>query len=356
MVHTTGRITALIAVLASAACGGGGGGSGAPAPTPSLSAPTNFRITQQRVHLTSNEVQLAWTGNESSYRVYGASTPGGSDLLTQDTTGTTLTWMAPRDAAVRYVRVVALRGTETSSPAPELPVYMLDLRNVIDALFFDSGPMADNPDKALSNPLAGVWADGSNLSVLVSTEAGETARSIAQVFATDYSSLPGSSVSASLQMTTENFRSSSVGSLPPFTIAVRLFVSACGGPNVLACASYGPFPLGPNRSIVTMNSPNGAVALSHEMGHSYGMSHVHVTGAVRPELNFLMNPALVSQQLTEPEKTAITAALQGGIRGGWRRDQALAAGLVLPYPPTSAAVSALPAPDRNASQCKIIGS
>ena len=99
-----------------------------------------------------------------------------------------------------------------------------------------------------------------------------------------------------------------------FTIGVRVFISYCGGPNILACANYGPDPLGLNRSLVNLNSPGGPTAVSHELGHSYGMGHVHVTAAVRPELNFLMNPALVSQQMTEPERTAIATAWEMGLR------------------------------------------
>ena len=173
MFRAPGHVSALLVLLLSAACGGGGGGNGTPSPSPSaLSSPTNFRINLQRVHWTSNEVQLSWTGDGPSYRVYGASTPRGSDLLTVDTTTTSYTWMAPRTASVFYVRVVAVRGTETSTSSPELPVYTLDLRNVVDALFFRSGPMADTPDLALTNPQAGLWADGSNLSVLVSQRGG----------------------------------------------------------------------------------------------------------------------------------------------------------------------------------------
>lgn len=354
----SGRVCGLFALLLSGACGGGG--NGAPtSPSPgALSAPTNFRITLQRVHWTANEVQLAWSGTAPSYRVFAGSMPRGSDLLTADTTATTHTWMAPREASTYYVRVVAVRGDEISASPPELPVFTMDLRNVVDALFFRSGPMADNPNNALDNPQAGLWAEGARLSVLVSNEAGETSRTNAQRFVDDYQRASGDRVTASVQATSDDFRSlEDPRTLAPFTIVVRLLVNGCGATaNILACANLGPTGVGPNASIVTLNQPAGTSAMSHEMGHAYGMGHVRVTGAVRPELDFLMNPTLLSQQLTEPERTAIAAAWDGGLRAGWRRNQALAAGLVLPYPnPNMPAVwSGLPPPSRDEVRCRIV--
>jgi hypothetical protein len=359
MFRAPGRLSALLVLLVSAACGGGGGGGGNGTPSPSpnaLSSPTDFRIVQQRVNWTSNEVQLAWAGNGPSYRVYAASTPRGSDLLTLDTTATSYTWMAPRTASVFYVRVVAVRGGETSTSSPELPVFTLDLRNVVDALFFRSGPMADVPDTAFSNPPVFMWPDGRNLSVFVSNEAGETPRASAQTFTGDYGNLSGGRVTATVQTTSDDLRSWVLETMPLFTIGIRVNISACGGPNILACANYGPNPLssGPDRSLVELNSPGAPTAVSHELGHSYGLGHVHVTGAVRAELNFMMNPALLSQQMTEPERTAIATAWDMGLRRGMRRNDALAAGLVLPYPnPSATPASAFPA-SRDEIKCKIV--
>ena len=83
-----------------------------------------------------------------------------SDVHTADVTGTTYTWSAPRNEALYYIRVVGVSGGQTSEPATELPVYTIDLRHVIDALYFRSGPMADAPATAQSDPFAAVWRDG----------------------------------------------------------------------------------------------------------------------------------------------------------------------------------------------------
>ena len=57
------------------------------------------------------------------------------------------------------MRVAAVSGSDSSPPSTEIPVFTIDLRNAIDALLFDSGPMADTPARAFSNPQAGVWLD-----------------------------------------------------------------------------------------------------------------------------------------------------------------------------------------------------
>jgi hypothetical protein len=115
---------------------------------------------------------------------------------------------------------------------------------------------------------------------------------------------------------------------------MRVLMNFCGTTGVIACAYYGPSPIGLNQSIVTMNTPQGYVSIAHEVGHAYGLHHVHVNSSSRPELNFMMNPVILGTQppqMTEPEKNAIVAARNGGIRGGTTRNQALALGLVLPF-------------------------
>lgn len=344
------RVLSGLIVLASAGCGS----SGPTAPTPPAgpSTPSNFRITRQQVFINANQVEMTWTGTGGTYRIVAGRSPGQSDALTADVTGTSYTWMAPRDEAVYHVRVAAVDGSDVSAFTTDFPVYTIDLRHVIDALFFRSGPMSQTPALALTNPPAGVWAAGTNVHLLVSNEAGEAARSASQGFADLYASLSGGIITATSELTSETFRNMSVNTLPPFTIATRVLSGFCGV-NVIACANYGPSPLGINRSMVTQNGAGGSVASAHELGHAYGLAHVLVSGAVRPELNFMMNPVLLSSVLTEPEKNAIAAALQGGIVGGTTRDQALAAGLVLPYPSVDASSGTISTLPRDAPICPI---
>jgi hypothetical protein len=327
-----------IVLVVSVSCGSSGKSTAPSSAAPALLAPQNFRITLQRVLFLNNEIQLAWTGTgvTSTYRIWAGTASGTSDVLNIEVTGTSYTWEAPRTEAIYYLRVFAVQGGNLSGPSNDQLAFTIDLRNVIDALFFRSGPMADTPDTALGDPFDAVWLDGTQLRVRVSNEATETSRANADIFVNDYAALVGGAITATTEMTSEDFHNIPLGGLPLFNIGVRVLNGFCGTVNVIACANYGPAPVGPNNSIVTMNTSGGSVSVAHELGHAYGMGHVHVNSSARAELNFMMNPALIATQMTEPEKNAISAARDGGLRPGWRRSQAVAAGLVLPYVPHAA--------------------
>lgn len=355
---TAPKALAVFCCAALAACGGGGGGGTPTGPsTTTLAAPTGLTITRQVVTLTQNTVQVSWSGTSSTYRVLVGSAPLVDDVLQVDVSGTTYTWTAPRDANAFYIRVVATSGSQTSGVSNTVVAYTIDMRHVIDAMYFRSGPMADTPANALSNPFAAVWADGTQLRVLVSTETGDATRVFADRFVTDYAAIGNGAISATTETTTDTFRTLSLGQVEPFTIPTRVLADFCS-PGALACAYYGPAPIGANKSLVTMvgATANARRAMAHELGHAYGMGHVRTSAAVRPELNFMMNPSLVSDEMTETEKAAIAIARNGGLRQGWRRNDALAAGLVAPF--TSATLSAATAlvnADRSgaADLCKV---
>lgn len=320
--------------LASVACG-----SSSPT-TPSTSSgegqlltPTVFVVTAQKVNPTNNEIQLSWSGNGTSYQLVIGSGPGKSDLLSTTVSGTTYAWTSPRTAGAAYARVAAKRGDSTSPFSDELSLFVIDIRNVIDALYFRGGPMSSTPDNALSNPVAGVWADGVRLRVLVSAEAGETARSLAQTFADQYAALAGGAITAATEMTADAMRDKDFRTFPEFTIGVRVQPGYCGGALGCVPIGSGPAPLGPNTSIVTLEQGSGLYlsATPHEMGHAYGLGHVVIPAAGRPEFRFMMSPVNGSEQMTAIEKLAITLAREGGIRGGTTRSQAQTAGLVNPY-------------------------
>ena len=150
----------VLCVAALSACGGGGGGATTPTSPSTLSTPTGLTITRQEVTLTQNVVQLSWSGTSSTYRVLVGSAPLVDDVLQVDVSGTSHTWTAPREANAFYIRVVATNGSQTSSVSNTVVAYTIDMRHVIDAMYFRSGPMADTPDNALGNPFAAVWADG----------------------------------------------------------------------------------------------------------------------------------------------------------------------------------------------------
>jgi len=327
------RLLVYMACVSAVACGSKS--PAAPSSSGTLAAPTNFVIASQQVTMTSNIVGLSWSGTASAYKVFAGSTAGASDLLSLEVTGTSYTWTAPRTAGIFYVRVVATSGGQTSSSATELPVFTIDMRNMIDALFFGYGPMSDANGAAPASSVA-VWPDGGTISVLVTEQAGAASLTAAQTFVSDYLAATSNFISAPITTTPQTYFGLSLGAIPENTVVVRVDNTVCPQVGVIACAYYGPRPFGPGRSTVNLNAaPTGSTpdswrAIAHEIGHAFGLHHLAQTSGARVEFRFLMNPTLVADQLTLAEKTAIAAARAGGIRPGWTRSQALAAGLVLP--------------------------
>ena len=327
------RLLVYLACMSAVACG-----SSSPAApsssTSALTAPSNFVISSQQVTMTSNIVGLSWAGSGSTYKVFIGSTAGASDLLSADVTGTAYTWTGPRTANIYYVRVAATGGGQTGTASTELPLFTLDMRNMIDALFFGYGPMSDANGRGPASSVA-VWPDGATISTLVTDEAGAASLTAAQTFVSDYLAATSNFISVPISTTPTRYTGVALDAIPENTVVVRVDNSVCGGTGVIACAFYGPRPYGIGRSTVNLNAaptgntPDSWRAIAHEIGHAFGLHHLVQSTSARVEFKFLMNPTLVADQLTVAEKTAIAEARKGGIRPGWTRSQALAAGLVI---------------------------
>ncbi len=322
---------ALLCLLA-VRCGGSGTATSPTSTTSSI--PSSFKSASQQVTLTTNVITFSWTGTTGNYKLSIGSASGLSDVLTATVTDTTYTWTAPRTANVYYARVANSSGDTT--PAQEIPVFTLDMRNVIDALYFGYGPMSDASAGAAPASSVAVWPDGATIAMLVTTEAGDASLTAARAFVPDYLAASSNFINVTIDTTTQTYKGVSLGALPANTVVVRVDNTICPQAGVIACAYYGPAPYGPGRSFVNQNAPAtgqtaaAATAVAHEIGHAFGLHHLVMTSSGRQEFVFLMNPALATSSLSTVEKTAIAAARAGGIRPGWTRAQALAAGLVLP--------------------------
>lgn len=334
----SGRLRALVLAVAlvSAACGGGGGGTATSPSSSSSASVSNFVISSQALSMTANTIVFGWSGTASSYKVQVGAASGGSELLNVETTASSYSWTAPRTANIYYARVVPVSGGQSGTASTELPVFTLDMRNVIDALFFGYGPMSDANGRAPASSVA-IWADGATINLIVTEESGDVSLQAARTFATDY--LAATSNHIAINISTSSTRYTGVpfpSGIPANTVVIRVDNSICNTAGVIACAYYGPLPYGPGNSFVNLNAaptastPGGSVAIAHEIGHSFGLHHLKMDSSARPEFRFLLNPTLVTQQLSTVEKDAIAAARAGGMRTGWTRSQALAANLVLP--------------------------
>lgn len=286
--------------------------------------------------MTSNTIAFSWSSTgATTYKMIIGSTAGGSDMLNVDVTGTSYTWTAPRTANIYYARVAPTSGGQTGTASTELPLFTIDMRHVIDALYFAAGPMSDNVGlQPPSNLPVAIWADGSTISVIVTDESGSVSLDAARGFVTDYLAATSNHITINVSTTPTRWTGVALSAVPLDTVVVRVDNSICPGVGVIACAFYGPLPYGAGRSTVNLNgaptatTPGGSVAISHEIGHAFGLHHLKVNSSARAELRFLMNPALLVSTLSDVEKNAITAARAGGMRNSWTRAQAVNAGLV----------------------------
>ncbi|MBP8274329.1 MAG: hypothetical protein KAY59_07835, partial [Acidobacteria bacterium] len=293
-----------------------------------------------QVTMTSNVVGFTWSGSGSTYKMIIGSAAGASDILSADVTGTSYTWTGPRTAGIYYARVAATTSGTVGSASTELPVFTLDMRNMIDALYYNTGPLSQFPTVAPNNNVgAGVFADGSSLTLLVTNESTAASLTNAQQFVSEYLAAAGNPFTVGISATSADYKNVSFAALPQFTIVIRVLQDYCSS-GAIACAQLGPSPIGSNKSFVTMNQSTGAVSIAHEIGHAFGMYHMAVTSSARVEFRFLMNPALVASQLSAVEKATIAAARAGGLRQGTTRAQALGLNLVLPFTGTASALAA----------------
>jgi len=322
-------IGSMLAALALIAAGGGAPPYTAPSPPPA-GIPSGLSVFTQSVTLTSNEVDLSWIGSAAVYRLFIGSSRGASDVQTVDVPSTAYHWSAPRTANTYYARVSAVTGEGVSTPSGEITITTLDLRHVIDALFFSGGPMSEFLSNQPPSAQAGAWPDGTRLRVMVSAEAGEKIRALAQTAIDDYASIVGGAITGVTALVDDDMHALRSDQLPPFTIALRILPVACLD-TAAGCASYGPAPLGPNAAIVTfVSNGSGRSLVTHELGHTYGLHHLRRANPDRPEFRFVMSSPSGAEELSQPERAAIAAVHAGGPRGAMSRAQAEAAGLVLP--------------------------
>jgi hypothetical protein len=328
----------LLAAALTAACGSKEtpfsptGNSGNTGPSAQLLAPTVFIVTAQQIKTDSNQLAFSWVSSETSFQLVIGSSSGASDVLSQVVTGNTFTWTSPRPAKTYYARIAAKRADATSAFSDELTLTVVDIRNMVEAMFFHTGPMSDANESGASN-VALMWPDGMHLTVLVSPDAIQPAGTNAQTFADQYATLTANAITATVSSTTDRMQGTQPQNLPDFTIGIRVQAGFCSS-GALACANYGPSPGGPDSSIVTLATagPLQISATAHEMGHAYGMGHIQTPASGRPEFRFMMNSNSGAEQMTDAEKLTVTFARTGDGRGrllpGMSRSEAISRGLI----------------------------
>ncbi len=301
-----------------------------PTPTAPL-APTALTLISQNADIGENEFEIAWSGSGDQYELSIGTATGLSDVLATDVPTPRYSWTARASGQRTYfARVTAKNNVGASPPSSELRLVFVDLRDVIDALLFTSGPMSETKRAGVPTIQWTPWPDRSNVRILMSVELADITRQRAQRFIDHWASLTGNGVAGVVTITDDRMRDLTYQQVPVNTVAVRMVPD-----NHCTCNTGGPPSTyggrtNPGKSITTLNTPDSS-GITHELGHAYGMWHVYLPGGTkltRP----VMGPAGAGEHLefSDLELRAITRMRSAGMRNGSTRATALARGLVNP--------------------------
>jgi hypothetical protein len=320
--------------MAAIACGGS---PTDPTPSPGSPSPPSLTAISERALLGGSEFQLTWTGSTAGYKLLIGSSPGASDIATIETTGPMYTWKAPR-AGTFFATVTATTNNGESRTSASLPLVSVDLRDVIDAMLFSSGPLSDTQRVNTIDSVFSIWPDGSRLTILVAPDMADVTRTRITEFIDQYASITNNAVTASISVASSGMKDWTITQVPSNTIAVRFMAPGemaqagictlnpgvgcnTGGPPAPGC---GCVTANLGRSITTLHAPD-ADYVKHELGHAYGMFHIRLPSGTK--LVTLMGTG-TSAGISETEAAAISLIRQRGFGRGGRRSQLVAAGLV----------------------------
>ena len=336
---------ALIAGLAAGGCGSNKGptepGAG---PSPGLSAPTGVSISN--VSVKDRTATFTWNAvpGATGYVLEIGRTSNGTEFAVTTIEGGPTTHVATDlPVGISFARVRAKTASATSAPAPELRFVVPDIRDIIEALFFETGPnrYTDlNGNSGVGGSLWLAWAPGSNIRTRVAglseQEAEHVERSLQQIEEATNGLVRGGIV----ERLVEPFAPNSLLVSGELRVVVHSDMQTyCGNATVAGCASWS---LGLQRyvisSAVRAKPAQPADLFMHELGHSVlGLGHIQLgpwrtlsetswPGLPRPTMfpTASGGPAV----LTPTEMAAIKMVYAAGLRAGATRPDFYAAGLI----------------------------
>jgi hypothetical protein len=316
-------------VLLQGACGGSPTDVDDPPPS---AYGLEFEVTPDILRGTT--VELRWSGlRATAYRVEIGSAVGTADLLSTEVSATSYTWSnAP--VGVWWARVVPSRPRE-GLPSNSASIRSLDAREIVEALFLGTGPLADSaiPTHVLGDRIEG-WSPGSTLSFIVddampATSLAELERTLPQIVAatggaliaviTDRRPHPGDPAEGEVSVTMVPAESyaTDVPCIASSTGCARTFFR--NGVTTRA-----------RIWIKAVAVSTGLVA--HEIGHVYGLAHIVDPGGIRPTFTMVAFTSARVAALEPASLRAMEAVARTGLYAGAGRPQLLAADLIPPTP------------------------
>jgi hypothetical protein len=278
------------------------------------------------------EFRLSWSGAAGPYQVRIGTASGHWDLVNVETTATSFDWK-PTGPGTYFAEVTARNALPP--PYSELRLTPVDLRDVIEALLFDSGRLSDRPSNTPSPTLTiAAWPVGQEVAILMAENVDANTRSEGQRFLNEYQEQVDFAVSSRIEVMAESTLPPSFNDVPLNSIVARI-TGSCAAAGGNTCSQGNPRF---RRAFITLGSANGDLA--HELGHSYGFGHVNMPVGANLSRPLMFGPntepccaAHLEQNFrafSPTELRALRRAWTAGLRGGSSRSNAVALGLVRP--------------------------
>jgi hypothetical protein len=310
----------------------------------SLSAPSGLGIAN--VSVRNRTTTFTWNAvpGATGYVLEVGSTTNGTEFAVITLEGGPTTHLATDlPVGISYARVRAKNASTVSAAGTELRFIVPDIRDIIEALFFETGPNRYTDTNGNSSGGSSVWlawAPGSNIRARVAglndQEYEHVERSLQQVEEATNGLVRGSIV----ERLDEPFAPNNMHAGGELRVVVHSDMQAyCGNATVAGCGGLAIGPQGyVTASAVRVRPGQTADVFMHELGHSVlGLKHIQLgpwrnlaettwPGLPRPTMfpTASVGPAV----LTPTELDAIRMVYAAGLRAAARRSDFYAAGLI----------------------------
>jgi hypothetical protein len=254
-------------------------------------------------------------------------TPGAADVFAASTTGLSMTITFPLPG--RFYPQVVARNTWFSSAqvASRTPLIMLSLKDLIEALFLGTGPLAQNPQAgclAGAGTMSG-WPSGASVTVTLASSLTADQRRRAAAAAGQVHQATSGAVDARV-------RDSSDPNPVPGANEIVVQQADLSGPFPCSSSAAGctlplqfSSPAVLSRVRIWLRGQNTA---GHEMGHAlYGFCHLSTEAGY---VSVMGDFDQAGRGLSEADLAATQAVYRAGLRAGAMRNDFVSAGLIDP--------------------------
>jgi hypothetical protein len=307
-------------------------------PTPTVTAPT--------VSATVNSGDVRVSGVDYVLPISWAAVPGASSYLVDVSDGIRATTTTEVTATTydlkttgRYcVGVRAKNSAGTSTNPSCITVTVLDMLDVIEALFFNAGPMAET-EAGANNPATVMrgWPSGTTVPIVVGSNVPSAQHASISRVAEQFTRTVGVQsypVVPSTRIETAFFEVGKIKVINPPAEQLATLCGSIGNRAIEGCSNLGDTTGGTiSRALVTVWANTPWLA-AHEVAHSFGVYHVRATGtsaAATGTVTLLMQtprPVPEPNEFSPVEIEAIRTVYANGFRNGTPKQDFITRGLI----------------------------